>query len=127
MRHHSRSLTSARAIPAKSVDEICRYGNVDNEHRDFDCSCVAVNLVNLDGDERTGEDYGQPFGPAFYQPQADAFSQEQGRVNKAANPETLYLIGVRPATLSRARSMYWLPGSRPSAVIQCSSTVAASL
>src|SRR5260370_41755149 len=48
---------------------------------------MAVDLVDLKGEERAGDDDGEPLGPAFQQPQADALGEEQSCIDKTDNAE----------------------------------------
>src|SRR6266700_4185897 len=48
---------------------------------------MAVDLVDLKGEERAGDDDGEPLGPALQKPQADAFGEEQSCIDKTDNAE----------------------------------------
>lgn len=60
---------------------------------------MAEYLVNLDWNERTGNDYGEPLRPTLFQPQTNPLSKEQSRVDEAHNSETLDLIRTKISRL----------------------------
>jgi hypothetical protein len=49
-------------------------GNIENEYPALDGTWMEVYLVNLNGDQRTRDDYAEPLSPRFYQPETDPLS-----------------------------------------------------
>src|SRR5580698_10548443 len=53
---------------------------------------MAMYLVKLYGDERTGDDHSKPLSPTFHQPKTDPLGKEQAGINEAANSNNFYSI-----------------------------------
>ena len=90
-RHHLFWRGAPFALDA--IQKIGHHGDVDDEHEDLDRCWTVEDLVDLDGHERGRDDDGEPLGPAFHQPQTDAFGEEQACIDKTDNSEFPDLVG----------------------------------
>ena len=88
-----RRCSSFRAFVADSMDKVSHHGNVENEDQGFSETWVATYLINLERNQRARDDYAEPFGPAFHQPETGPFRQEESRVKEADDAKTSYFVG----------------------------------
>src|ERR1700727_3686430 len=68
------SLSAAGGFVANSIKQITHHRKVKNENQAIEGTWMAVNLVDLDRDQRCRDDYAEPLRPTFHQPKADPLS-----------------------------------------------------
>ena len=78
-----------RALVPDAVDKECYDGNIDHKHENSSRSWMPVYFVDLQWNERTGDDCAEPNSPTLHQPEADSLSKKESRVKKAADCEIL--------------------------------------
>jgi hypothetical protein len=74
-------------LVARAGHEVDRDGDVRHESRHPAGADVLDELVDLDRDERSGDENGQPFSPAPAHDQTDALDEKHGRVGDGQDAE----------------------------------------
>lgn len=76
-----------------AVEQVGDDGDVEGQDGDFDGCGAVEDFVDFDGDERRGDDDGEPFGPALFEPEANAFGEEERCIEEADQAEIADLVG----------------------------------
>ncbi len=88
-----RDFFARRVVGSDAIHQVGHDGEIDEQRAEFQQRRMAMNLVNFEWDERTGDDDAEPLSPAFCHAQADAFRKEERSVKKAADAQIANLVG----------------------------------
>lgn len=87
-------LRALRTGAAEFVDQVGDYGDIDEEDHDFGDGDVVEELVDFEGNEGSGHDDSEIFGPAFAEGEANAFGEEQAGIEKGADTKFLERVVI---------------------------------
>src|SRR5271165_5588036 len=75
--------SAGMAIRADAAHKVKQDRDIEKRYEDSDRRGPSGNLVDLHWQEGSGDDHGEPLGPALQEPEADSFRHKQARIDEA--------------------------------------------